>query len=72
MQWNPETVLTAGDLPLSQQVSLALDSAGVLHLTFADEIRISGSSINGVVKYVRGTPLELAAGNPADTSSSTG
>ena len=54
--WNFETVLTAVDLPLGQQVSLALDNSGVLHLTFADVTSKGSPGVKGTVKYARGTP----------------
>lgn len=54
-QWNLEPVLTAGDSPLHQQVSLALDSNGDLHLTFADVERRSDPGVRGPIKYARGT-----------------
>ena len=53
--WNLETVFTAADLPLGQQVSLARDGAGVLHLTFTDATRKSSPGVKGVIKYARGT-----------------
>ena len=55
-RWNLETVLTAVGSPLGQQVSLALDSSGVLHLTFADVSNKGKPGVKGTVKYARGTP----------------
>ena len=55
-QWNLEMVLTAGNLPLGQQVSLAIDDTGVLHLTFADVSRKGGPGVKGTVMYTKGTP----------------
>ena len=56
-RWNLETALTAEDSPLGQQVSLVLDNAGVLHLTFADVARKGVPGVQGAVKYARGTPM---------------
>ena len=55
-RWNLETVLTVEDPPLGQQVSLAVDGSGVLHLTFADVTRKGGAGVKGAVKYARGIP----------------
>ena len=55
-QWNPEPVLTAGDTPLGQQVSMEMDASGVLHLTFADVTAKGPHGVNGSVMYARGTP----------------
>ena len=55
-RWNSETVLTAEESPLGQQVSLALDESGVLHLTFAYVTSKGGSGVKGVVKYAKGVP----------------
>ena len=60
-QWNLETVLTAEDLPLGQQVSLALDGDGVLHLTFADVASRGSPGVKGTIKYARGTPTTPAS-----------
>ena len=54
-QWIAETVMRAGDLPLGQQVSLAVDASGVLHLTFSDDTVKGGPGVVGSVKYARGT-----------------
>ena len=70
-QWNLETVLTAEDNPLGQQVSLALDSTGVLHLTFADVTRKGSPGVTGAVKYARGTPAATAAPAPTPAHSPT-
>ena len=55
-RWYLETVLTVEDPPLGQQVSLAVDGSGVLHLTFADVTRKGGAGVKGAVKYARGIP----------------
>ena len=54
--WSVETVVTDGESDLGQQVSLALDGSGVLHLTFADNTVKGGVGVLGTVKYARGTP----------------
>ncbi|MCH7736914.1 MAG: hypothetical protein IH872_05870 [Chloroflexi bacterium] len=54
--WDIQTVATGGDEDLGQQVSLALDSQGVLHLTFADVRQKSRPGVLGTVMYARGTP----------------
>ena len=54
--WDIETVTTAGDLPLGQQVSMAMDAQGVLHLTFADVRQKRSPGVLGTVMYARGTP----------------
>ena len=61
-RWNIETVHTAEDLPLGQQVSLRLDNAGVLHLTFADVSRKGGHGVTGAVMYARGNPKTTTTG----------
>ncbi len=58
--WDIETVTDAGDDPLGQQVSMALDPQGVLHLTFADVRRKSSPGVLGTVMYARGTPSAAA------------
>ena len=54
--WNLETVYTAGELPLGQQVSMTMDATGGIHLTFA-EVAQKGQSVRGPVKYIKGTRL---------------
>ena len=54
--WLYDTVLTDDDDTLGQQVSMALDGDGVLHLTFADVTRKAGPGVVGSIKYARGTP----------------
>ena len=61
-RWNTETVHTAEDLPLGQQVSLGLDNGGVLHLTFADVSRKGGHGVTGAVMYARGNPKTTTTG----------
>ena len=62
-QWVVETVITAGELPLGQQVSLAVDGQKVLHLVFAD-VKSKGSlGVTGTVRYAKGA---------IDPSASTG
>ena len=55
-----QTVTNSGDDPLGQQVSMAMDSQGVLHLTFADVSRKSPPGVLGTVMYARGTPSAAA------------
>ena len=64
-QWVLETVVTAGESRLGQQVSLGLDNSGVLHLAFADVASRSGPGIRGAVKYARGTPTTAPSASPA-------
>ena len=52
--WQLETVDEAGDLPLGQLVSLALDRAGRPHIAYF-EVTQSGP-LKGVVKYALGEP----------------
>ena len=54
--WDIETVATADKAPLGQQVDMALDGQGVLHITFADVSRKSQPGVLGTVMYARGTP----------------
>ena len=54
--WDIETVATADKEPLGQQVSMALDTQGVLHITFADVRQKGGPGVLGTVMYARGTP----------------
>lgn len=55
-QWNLETVLTADESTLGQQVSLGIDQAGTLHLTYADMTVKAPPGVEGAVKYAKGTP----------------
>ena len=52
--WHLDTVFTAGEEPLGQQVSLALDGSGVLHLTFADVSRKAQPGVVGTITYAKG------------------
>ena len=52
--WHLDTVFTAGDVPLAQQVSLDIDSSGTLHLTFATVSRKAQPGVVGDVMYARG------------------
>jgi len=54
--WDIETVATADKEPLGQQVSMALDGQGVLHITFADVRQKGRPGVLGTVMYARGTP----------------
>ena len=65
--WITDTVLTADGDPLGQQVSMAMDSDGVLHLTFADVSMKSSPGVVGSIKYAKGTPVATAF---SDTTSS--
>ena len=65
--WMIDTVLTADSDPLGQQVSMALDGDGILHLTFADVARKGGPGVVGSIKYARGTRSATAS---SDTPSS--
>jgi len=58
--WDIQTVTNAGDEPLGQQVSMAMDGQGVLHLTFADVRQKSSPGVLGAVMYARGTPSATA------------
>ena len=70
--WITDTVLTADGDPLGQQVSVAMDIDGVLHLTFADVTRKSSPGVTGSIKYARGTTGARAAadGQPSSEVSS--
>ncbi len=68
--WNLETVATAGDSPFGQQVSLARDIRGGLHLTFADVSSKSSPGVKGAVKYARGTLKAVLSANPPGNSRS--
>ena len=59
--WNLETVASADKEPLGQQVSMALDAQGVLHITFADVSRKGGPGVLGTVMYARGVPSAAAS-----------
>jgi len=54
--WDIQTVAVADKEPLGQQVSMALDGQGVLHITFADVRQKSSPGVLGTVMYARGTP----------------
>ena len=55
-KWNLETVLNADGLPFGQQVSIAIDAAGILHLTFANVERQGSPGVKGSILYARGVP----------------
>ena len=55
-EWIIETAATAGQLPWGQQVSLAMDSIGALHLTFAEVTNKGGPGVSGSILYAQGTP----------------
>ncbi|GEM_PF-245566 len=65
--WHRETVLNAGDSPFGQQVSLAMDNDGVLHLTFAEVTTSGRPGVKGVVKYAKGAPQAVLAAEPPPT-----
>ena len=65
--WELQTVATAGESPLGQQVSLAIDDSGLLHLTFADAVSKGRPGVKGNVKYAIGTPKSARS----DTAPST-
>ena len=54
--WDIDTEATAGGDEFGQQVSLALDPQGALHLTFADVSRKTQPGVLGSVMYAKGTP----------------
>ncbi|MCH9018378.1 MAG: hypothetical protein IIB89_11540 [Chloroflexi bacterium] len=54
--WDIRTVAAADGADLGQQVSLALDPQGMLHLTFANVSRKGPPGVLGTVMYARGTP----------------
>ena len=60
-QWSVETVMTADNLPLGQQVSLAIDDQQVLHLVFADVSTKGSPGVTGTVRYAKGTFAMAAA-----------
>ena len=60
--WNLETVLEIGDTPFGQQISMALDSSGSLHLTYVEVINPGGHGVWGPVKYARGVPAAPSQG----------
>jgi len=61
-QWLIDTAFTADGDPFGQQVSMAIDGDGVLHLTFADVTSKSSPGVKGSVMYAKGTPgVRLAA-----------
>lgn len=66
--WFTDTVLTANGDPLGQQVSMAMGTDGVLHLTFADVTRKGGPGVKGNIKYARGTPSARAVARSQPSS----
>ena len=54
--WELQTVVTAGESPLGQQVSLAIDNSGLLHLTFTDAVSKGRPGVKGNIMYAIGTP----------------
>ena len=70
--WMIDTVLTADGDPWGQQVSMALSSDGVLHLTFADVTRKAGPGVVGSIKYARGTPGATASAGITSHGAETG
>ncbi len=67
-QWSLETVMTAGELPLGQQVSLAIDDQQVLHLVFADVSKKGSPGVTGTVMYAKGTSPAAATTTPSSQS----
>jgi len=68
-QWLIDTAFTADRNPWGQQVSMAIDGDGVLHLTFADVTRKSSPGVKGSVMYAKGTPgVRLAASSGPSSS----
>ena len=65
-RWSVETVMTAGELPLGQQVSLAIDDQQVLHLVFADVSKKGGPGVVGAVKYANSVRASALAGQEPD------
>ena len=59
-EWRIETVHTAAATPLGQQVSLARDQSGTLHLTFADVSHKAVPGVKGAILYAKGVPQESA------------
>ena len=55
-----ETVISAGGLPLGQQVSMAIDHQQALHLVFADVSQKGSPGVAGTVMYATGEPAGLA------------
>lgn len=55
-RWQIEPVLTSQGTPFGQQVSVALDDFGTLHLTFADVDHKGNPGVTGAITYGRGTP----------------
>ena len=67
-QWVSDTIKTADGAPLGQQVSMAIDSNGLLHLTFADVTRKGGPGVMGSILYALGTPgSKASAGSPSSS-----
>jgi hypothetical protein len=52
--WSLETVSEAGDLPFGQQVSMAVDVNGTLHLTYAEVASKGAPGVKGVIRYAKG------------------
>ena len=76
-QWSLETVMTAGDIPLGQQVSMVMggtiDGQQTLHIVFADVINKGGPGVSGTVMYANNGSgnVETAAVRPPSTESPT-
>ena len=64
-EWTLETVVEAGGLPFGQQVSMAFDINGTLHLTYAEVASKDASGVKGLIKYAKGVmrPVPVAQGN---------
>ena len=69
--WDIQTVTDAGSDPLGQQVSMAMDGQGALHLTFADVRQKARPGVLGSVMYARGTP-SAASRNIEDNTNAGG
>ena len=68
-QWLIDTAFTADGNPWGQQVSMAIDGDGILHLTFADVTSKSSPGVKGSVMYAKGTPgVRLAASSGPSSS----
>ena len=52
-------------MPFGQQVSLAFDINGTLHLTYAEVASKDASGVKGLIKYAKGVmrPVPVAQGN---------
>ena len=64
-EWTLETVVEAGGLPFGQQVSMAFDINGTLHLTYAEVASKDAPGVKGLIKYAKGVmrPVPVAQGN---------